>query len=52
MATGDDYVNNDMLDPDGGSRRLEKVFGETTFRKSKTFSRTMNPKEIPTEPKL
>ena len=47
MATRDDYVNNDMFDPDEancGCRRQEKVSVETAFRKSETFPRTMNRK--------
>ena len=46
MATRDDYVNNIMFDPD----EEEKVFAETAFRRSRTFSRTMNPNT--TEPKI
>ena len=38
MAIRDDYVNNNMFDPDE-----EKIFAQTAFRRSRTFSRTMNP---------
>ena len=53
MATRDDYVNNNMFDPDeaiSSSRKEEKVFAETDFRRSRTFSRAMNPNT--TEPKI
>lgn len=42
------YVDNDMFDPDvdmaAAVRGQEKVSVETAFRRSKTFSRTMNGK--------
>ena len=46
MATRDDYVNNNMFDPDEAIScgcKEEKIFTETAFRISRTFSRTMNP---------
>ena len=42
MATRDDY--------DSSGRKEEKIFAETAFRRSRTFSRTMNPNT--TEPKI
>ena len=41
MATRNDYVDNEMFDQEN----QEKVFAEMAFRRSRTFSRTMNRKE-------
>ena len=53
MATRDDYVNNNMFDPDeaiAAAVKKSKVFAETAFRRSRPFSRTMNPNTA--EPKM
>ena len=39
---GDDYVGNEMFDQE----KQEKVFAEMAFRRSRTFSRTMNRKAM------
>ena len=41
MATQNDYVDNEMFDQE----KHERVFAEMAFRRSRTFSRTMNRKE-------
>ena len=41
MATRNDYVDNEMFDQEN----QEKFFAEMAFRRSRTFSRTMNRKE-------
>ena len=53
MATRDDYVDNNMFDPDkaiAAAVKKKTFFAERAFRRSRTFSRTMNPST--TEPKI
>ena len=52
MATRDDYVNNNMFDPDEVIAAVveEKVFAEKAFRRSRRLSRTTNPNT--SEPKI
>ena len=53
MATRDDYVDNKMFDPDeaiAAAVKKKKFLLKTAFRRSRTFSRTMNPNI--TEPKI
>ena len=49
MATRDDYVNNNMFDPDeaiAAAVVFAVVFAETAFRRSRTFFRAMNPNTV------
>ena len=51
-ATRDDYVNNNIFDPDEviAAAVKKRAFAETASRRSRTFSRAMN--RNTTEPKI